>query len=76
MQKITDNITFHEVLLSLIAIKLAVKWNANLDYMDTIRYTNEWYYHFYNEHAIYNKTLNQISEYEDLAISKTLKWTE
>ena len=77
--KITDNITFHEAaLLKLNCDKASaiLKWNANLDYMDTIRYTNEWYYHFYNEHAIYNKTLNQISEYEDLAISKTLKWTE
>jgi CDP-glucose 4,6-dehydratase len=77
--KITDDITFHEAgLLKLNCDKASafLRWNANLDYEDTVRYTNEWYYHFYSEDLIFDKTLDQISEYEDLALSKILKWTE
>lgn len=77
---ITDNIPFHEAgLLKLNCDKALfyLKWQANLDYKDTIRYTSEWYYDFYKkENSIYNKTINQIEEYERKAKHKSLKWSE
>ncbi len=77
---ITANIPFHEAgLLKLNCDKALfhLKWQANLDYNDTIRYTSEWYYDFYkSESNIYDKTIEQITEYEDMAKNKLLKWTE
>ncbi len=77
---ITDNIPFHEAgLLKLNCDKALffMKWQANLEYKDTIRFVSEWYYDFYNtDKNILDKTLEQISEYENLAKEKELKWTE
>lgn len=77
---ITDNIPFHEAgLLKLNCDKALfyLKWQANLVYEDTIRFTSEWYYDFYKgEKNMLDKTLEQISEYEDMAQNKGLKWTE
>ena len=54
-----------------------LKWQANLDYKDTIRFTSEWYYDFYiSDRNILDKTLEQITEYENMAKTKDLKWTE
>ena len=77
---ITDNIPFHEAgLLKLNCDKALffMRWQANLEYKDTIRFTSEWYYDFYNsDKNIFDKTLEQISEYENMAKSKELVWTE
>ncbi|MDO8455095.1 MAG: CDP-glucose 4,6-dehydratase [Sulfurimonas sp.] len=77
---VTDNIPFHEAgLLKLNCDKALffMKWQANLEYKDTIRFTSEWYYDFYNsDKNILDKTLEQITEYENLAKEKELKWTE
>ena len=77
---ITDNIPFHEAgLLKLNCDKALYhfKWQANLEYKDTIRFTSEWYYSFYKtESNIFDKTLDQISEYENMAKEKELAWTE
>lgn len=77
---ITDNIPFHEAgLLKLNCDKALfyLKWQANLEYKDTIRFTSEWYYDFYNsDNNILDKTFEQISEYENMAQSKGLAWTE
>ncbi len=77
---VTDNIPFHEAgLLKLNCDKALFhfKWQANLEYKDTIRFTSEWYYDFYkSDKNIHYKTLEQISEYENMATSKGLKWTE
>jgi CDP-glucose 4,6-dehydratase len=77
---ITDNIPFHEAgLLKLNCDKALffMKWQANLEYKDTIKFTSEWYYDFYNsDKNILDKTLKQISEYESMANAKELKWTE
>jgi CDP-glucose 4,6-dehydratase len=77
---VTANIPFHEAgLLKLNCDKALfyLKWQANMDYKDTIRYTSEWYYDFYKKESnIYSKTIEQISEYEDLAKEKLLRWTE
>jgi CDP-glucose 4,6-dehydratase len=78
--KVTGNIPFHEAgLLKLNCDKALFhfKWQANLKYKETIRFTSEWYYEFYKtDNNIYEKTLSQISEYENLAVEKGLKWTE
>jgi len=78
--KVIDNIPFHEAgLLKLNCDKALfhLKWQANLEYKDTIRFTSEWYYDFYNEEtSIFDKTISQIEEYERLAIQKSLKWLE
>jgi CDP-glucose 4,6-dehydratase len=77
---VTDNIPFHEAgLLKLNCDKALfyLKWQANLEYTDTIRFTSEWYYNFYkNKNEMLEKTLNQISEYEEMAKLKGLLWTE
>ena len=78
--KVTDNIPFHEAgLLKLNCDKALFhfKWQANLEYKDTIRFTSEWYYDFYKtDKNILEKTLEQIEEYENMAKDKGLKWTE
>jgi CDP-glucose 4,6-dehydratase len=77
---ITDSIPFHEAgLLKLNCDKSLslLKWQANLNYEETIRFTSEWYYDFYNKDvSIYEKTISQIEEYEYLANQKSLKWME
>ncbi len=77
---ITDNIVFHEAgLLKLNCDKALffMRWQANLQYKDTIRFTSEWYYDFYNSKKnILDKTLEQIMEYENIAKERGLSWTE
>jgi CDP-glucose 4,6-dehydratase len=76
----TTNAPFHEAkLLKLNCEKafISFKWKANLNYNDTIKFTSEWYYDFYKTNKkMLNKTLEQIEEYEKMAIEKSLKWTE
>jgi CDP-glucose 4,6-dehydratase len=76
---VTDNIPFHEAgLLKLNCDKALalLKWHAALDYQDTIKFTSEWYYdHYKNSGNMIAKTIQQISEYENIAKSKSLKWT-
>ena len=53
-----------------------LKWQAALDYQDTIKFTSEWYYdHYKNNGDMMTKTIKQIGEYEEIAKSKSLKWT-
>jgi CDP-glucose 4,6-dehydratase len=77
---VTDNIPFHEAgLLKLNCDKALFyfKWQANMEYKDTIRFTSEWYYDFYNgDKDILDKTISQIREYEYMAKDKGLIWTE
>lgn len=77
---ITDNIPFHEAgLLKLNCDKALfyLKWQASLEYKDTIRLTSQWYYHYYNtKEDLLNKTLEQIKEYEIIAQHKGFLWTE
>lgn len=78
--KVTGNIPFHEAgLLKLNCDKALfyLKWQANLEYKDTIKFTSEWYYDFYKtDKNILDKTLEQIVVYENMAKEKGLKWTE
>jgi len=77
---VTDNIPFHEAgLLKLNCDKALfyLKWHSNLEYNNTIRFTSEWYYDFYNsDKNILDKTLSQIEEYENMAKERNLLWTE
>jgi len=76
---ITDDILFHEAgLLKLNCDKplFYMKWQANLNYDQVIKFTSEWYYDFYQSDGnMLNKTLEQIAEYERIAKDKDLKWT-
>ncbi len=78
--KVTDNIPFHEAgLLKLNCDKALFhfKWQANLEYKETIRFTSTWYYDFYKTNKnIFDITIKQISEYETLAQEKVLLWTK
>lgn len=78
--RVTGNIPFHEAgLLKLNCDKALfyLKWQANLEYEDTIKFTSEWYYDFYKkDRDMLDKTLEQISEYENIAKNKGLKWME
>ncbi len=78
--KITDNIPFHEASLLKLNCDKALgylKWQSTLEYDQTIKFTSEWYYDFYkNSTDMYEKTLNQIAEYEKIAIKKELPWTK
>ncbi len=77
---VTDNIPFHEAgLLKLNCDKALsrLKWQANMTYQDTIRFTSQWYFSFYKQDCdIIDKTISQIEEYECMAKEKGLVWTE
>lgn len=77
---VTDNIPFHEAgLLKLNCDKALfhLKWQANMEYKETIKFTSEWYYDFYKSGVnMFDKTFQQITEYENMAIQKELKWTK
>ena len=76
---VIDNIPFHEAgLLKLNCDKplFVMKWQANLEYREVIKFTSEWYYDFYkSDKDMFDKTIKQISEYEDIANKKALEWT-
>ncbi len=77
---VTDNIPFDEAgLLKLNCDKALfyLKWQAVLEYKDTIRFTSSWYYDFYNsDKDMLQMTDEQIKEYEDIAKKRGLSWTE
>lgn len=76
---VTDNIPFHEAgLLKLNCDKALfhLKWQANLEYTETVQFTSEWYYDFYKHNSdMFAKTSSQINEYVQKASAKGLKWT-
>lgn len=77
--KVTDNIPFHEAgLLKLNCDKALgyLNWQATLGYSDTIRFTSEWYYNYYKTSSnMYDFTVAQIKEFEELANSRELSWS-
>lgn len=76
---VTGNIPFHEAgLLKLNCDKALfnLKWQANLNYVETVRFTSEWYYAYYMRQGdILEQTLAQISEYENIAVRQGQVWT-
>ncbi|MDB4228475.1 CDP-glucose 4,6-dehydratase [Flavobacteriaceae bacterium] len=77
---VTDNIPFHEAgLLKLNCDKALfnLRWEANLSYKECVKMVGEWYYSFYNmEKDMYKLTLDQITQYEDLAMKRDLIWNQ
>lgn len=77
---VTGSVAFKEAgLLKLNCDKALVylKWQANLTYDETIRFTSEWYFNFYNKNvSMLDLTNSQIKEYELIAKQNRLKWTE
>jgi CDP-glucose 4,6-dehydratase len=76
--KITANIPFHEAgLLKLNCDKALfyLKWESNLEYNETIRLVSTWYHTFYKRDIdMYEFTLQQISEYEQIAKERNRTW--
>lgn len=76
---VTDNIPFHEAgLLKLNCDKATffLNWHATLTYMETVRFTSEWYYSFYRQQInMLDRTLGQIEEYEKIATERASSWT-
>ena len=77
---VTDNIPFHEAgLLKLNCDKALfnLRWEANLSYKECVKMVGEWYYLFYKmEKDMYKLTLDQITQYEDLAMKRDLIWNQ
>jgi len=75
---VTDNIPFHEAgLLKLNCDKALfnLKWEANLNYTQCIKFVSEWYFEFYNGKSnMLDFTLTQISEYQQFAAEKQFVW--
>ena len=73
---VINDISFHEArLLKLNCDKSLhyLNWQANMDFKQTVKFTGEWYYDFYNnEKSIFDKTISQINEYEVMAKKKGL----
>jgi CDP-glucose 4,6-dehydratase len=54
-----------------------LKWISTLDFEQLIRFTSEWYYSYYNINKnMLDLTLSQIDEYEQIAKSKGIIWTQ
>ncbi|WP_232803386.1 CDP-glucose 4,6-dehydratase [Motilimonas sp. E26] len=75
---VTDNIPFHEAgLLKLNCDKALfnLKWEANLNYQQCIKFVSEWYYKFYNEDCdMLSFTIEQIRIYQKEATAKNIQW--
>jgi len=55
---------------------LYLKWLPTLNYKELIEFTGSWYYKFYNQpDNLFNFTLSQIEEYEQIALEKRIQWT-
>jgi len=78
--RVTDNISFHEAsLLKLNCDKalFKLKWEANLSYVDCIKYVSEWYYSFYKKNEnMFEITVKQIEAYQQHAIENQRSWAK
>jgi CDP-glucose 4,6-dehydratase len=53
-----------------------LKWQAILEYVETVKFTSEWYYEFHKgESDMLKITINQIEKYTDKASQKGMIWT-
>ena len=80
--EITDNINFHEASLLKLNCDKALsflKWDSTLLYKETVNLVANWYDYFYNtekQKKLYDFTLDQISQYEEIAIKNNKIWTK
>lgn len=76
--RITDNIPFHEAGLLKLSCDKALfhlKWEATLNYSETLKLISDWYRGYYREKAgMYGLTLAQIGEYERCASERGRVW--
>lgn len=76
---VTGNIPFHEASLLKLNCDKALfhlKWECNLLYSETIQMVSEWYSKFYqSKENIYDFTIQQIDDYEQLGLTRNRKWT-
>ncbi|SDM88667.1 CDP-glucose 4,6-dehydratase [Daejeonella rubra] len=76
---ITGDIPFHEAgLLKLNCDKALfyLKWLPTLDYNELIAFTSKWYFEFYHAKPnMWNYTISQLENYEQIAKRKELPWT-
>jgi CDP-glucose 4,6-dehydratase len=77
--QIVDNIPFHEAsLLKLNCDKalFQLKWEANMNYAETVHMVGEWYAAFYrNKVDMYALTLKQIEDYERIGLERQRIWS-
>ena len=77
---VTGNIPFKEAgLLKLNCDKALfhLKWEATLNYDNTIKLTSDWYSQYYRApEDLVTTTNGQIEEYESLAVQRGLHWTK
>jgi len=76
--QVADDIPFHEAgLLKLNCDKALfhLKWESNLEYMETVQFVSDWYKAFYGEKVdMYELTLKQIDHYEQIAVERKRIW--
>lgn len=76
--RITGNKPFHEAgLLKLNCDKALfhLKWEATLDYLETIGLVGKWYTSYYDSSDMFALTLEQIGMYEGIAQSRNRVWS-
>jgi len=77
--QVTANIPFHEAgLLKLNCDKALfhLKWEPNLEYVETIRLVGNWYTSYYSKSKdMFKLTLEQIGAYEDMAKDRNRVWS-
>lgn len=78
--KVCDSVKFHEAgVLKLNCDKalFRLKWLPTLSYEKLIEFTGTWYFNFYNsKKSMYDFTLSQIDEFEEIASNKKNQWTK
>ena len=77
--KVNNEIIFDEAgLLKLNCDKALsqLEWVPALNYKELINFTSKWYYEFYKGSSMYEFTLNQINEYQQIATNKNIQWTK
>ncbi len=77
---VSDNPSFHEAgLLKLNCDKALfdLKWEANLDYEETLSLVSDWYKSFYQKNAdMHGYTLEQIESYEEKGKERARVWAQ
>lgn len=76
--EITGEIPFHEASLLKLNCDKALfylKWESTLHYEETISFVSKWYYSYYKEKVdMFEYAINQINDYEQLAIQRKKQW--
>ena len=78
--RVTGNVPFHEASLLKLNCDKALahlRWEATLEYEETVRFVGEWYVGHYRDKAdLFALTVRQIAEYEALATRRGRHWIQ